>query len=129
MKNVSMPMKTPFPGRSLPVLCALWMACASSHANDFPTLERVLYVQECMRANPGPTFEMTSKCSCALDALARELSYDDYVTLSTIGKAMSIGGERGSAVRDVPSYEPPLKRYRDLQAKAAKGCFLNPAGK
>ena len=122
-------MKISFPGRSLSVLCTLWMACATSHANDFPTVERVLYVQECMRANPGPSFEMTSKCSCALDTLARELSYDDYVTLSTISKAMSIGGERGSSVRDVPAYEPQLKRYRDLQAKAAKSCFINGVAK
>jgi hypothetical protein len=122
-------MKTSLPGRSLPVLCTLLMAGAASHANDFPTVDRVLYVQECMRAYPGPAFEMINKCSCALDALARELKYDDYVTLSTIGKAMSIGGERGSAVRDVPSYEPQLKRYRELQAKSERGCFLNPPGK
>jgi hypothetical protein len=110
-------MKSLFRSRALPVLCPLLMASAVSHANDFPTVDRVLYVQECMRAHPGPAFEMTNKCSCALDALARELRYDDYVTLSTIGKAMSIGGERGSAVRDVPSYEPQLKRYRELPVR------------
>ncbi len=119
----------PFPCRSLPVLCTLLLASAASHANDFPTVDRVLYVQECMRAHPGPSFEMINKCSCALDAWARELKYDEYVTLSTIGKAMSIGGERGSSVRDVPSYEPQLKRYRELQAKSEKGCFLNPPGR
>jgi hypothetical protein len=122
-------MKTSFPGRSLGILCMLLLANAASHANDFPTVDRVLYVQDCMRAHPGSTFEMTIKCSCALDALARELTYDDYVTLSTISKAMSIGGERGSSVRDVPSYEPQLKRYRELQAKSEKGCFLNPASR
>ena len=122
-------MKTSFPGRSLLTLCTLLAANADSQANDFPTVDRVLFVQECMRVHPGPSFEMINKCSCALDALARELKYDDYVTLSTIGKAMSIGGERGSAVRDVPSYEPQLKRYRELQVKSEKGCFLNPAGK
>ena len=40
-------------------------------ANDFPTIERVNYVLECMREHPGAEFEMSSKCSCALDALAR----------------------------------------------------------
>lgn len=122
-------MEIPFSGRSLPLLCTLLMASAAGHANDFPTVDRVLYVQECMRAHPGPPFEMTNKCSCALDALARELTYDEYVTLSTIGKAISIGGERGGAIRDVPSYESPLKRYRELQAKSEKACFLNPTGR
>jgi hypothetical protein len=108
-------------------LCALSMASSASLANDFPTQERVLYVQECMRTNPGPQFEMISKCSCALDSLAQEISFEEYVTLSTISKAMSIGGERGGAIRDVPSYEPLIKRYRELQAKAQKGCFITPA--
>jgi hypothetical protein len=107
-------------------LCALLMASAAACANDFPTVDRVLYVQECMRAHPGPQFEMASKCSCALDALARDVKYDDYVTLSTISKAISIGGERGGAMRDTPSLEPQAKRYRELQAKAEKGCFINP---
>jgi hypothetical protein len=86
----------------------------------------VLYVQACMRAHPGPQFEMTNKCSCALDALANEVKYDDYVTMSTVANAMSIGGERGGAIRDAPSLEPQAKKFREVQAKAEKGCFLNP---
>ena len=102
----------------------LGAACCSALANDFPTVDRVLYVQECMRANPGPQFEMINKCSCALDALARDVKYDEYVTLSTISNAVSIGGERGGAIRDVPSLEPQIKRYRELQAKARQACLI-----
>ncbi len=115
--------------RSLPIMCALSMASAAAWANDFPTVDRVLYVQECMRAHPGPQFEMINKCSCALDAFAREVKYDDYVTISTVSKAMSIGGERGGAIRDAPSLEPLAKRYRELQSKAEKGCFINSGAK
>jgi hypothetical protein len=114
---------------SLLSLCALLMAATPAHANDFPTVDRVLYVQECMRAHPGPLFEMTNKCSCALDALASSVKYKDYVTMSTITKAISIGGERGGMIRDVPSYQPEIKRLRELQAKAEKGCFIGPAPK
>ena len=108
-------------------LCALLLAATPVHVNDFPTVDRVLYVQECMRAHPGPPFEMTNKCACALDTLAASVKYKDYVTMSTITKAMSIGGERGGAIRDVPSYEPEIKRLRELQAKAEKACFISPA--
>ena len=104
--------------------CALLTAGMGVQANDFPTVDRVLYVQECMRAHPGPQFEMVHKCSCVLDALAADLKYDDYVTLSTVIKAMSIGGERGSAIRDVPSLEPQAKRYREFQLKSEKACFI-----
>ena len=103
----------------------LLSVATGAFANDFPTVDRVLYVQECMRANPGPQFEMINKCSCALDVLAKDLKYDEYVTLSTISKAMSIGGERGGAIRDVPSLEPQSKRYRELQTKAHQACFIN----
>jgi hypothetical protein len=110
------------------VLLALLAATGAARAaNDFPTVDRVLYVQDCMHAHPGPSFEMTNKCSCALDALARDIKYDDYVTMSTITKAMSIGGERGGAIRDAPSLEPQIKRLRELQSKAEKGCFIEPA--
>lgn len=109
----------------LTLAAVLLAAGASAQANDFPTVDRVIYVQECMRAHPGPQFEMQNKCSCALDSLAREVKYDEFVTLSTVGKAMTIGGERGGAIRDAPSLEPQAKRYRELMSRAEKGCFIN----
>jgi hypothetical protein len=112
--------------RSLSSLAALLVLAGPSLANDFPTVDRVVYVQECMRDNPGPNFEMVNKCSCALDALAREVKFDEYVEMSTITKAMSIGGERGNDLRDNETLKPALKRYRELQAKVQKGCFINP---
>ena len=121
-------MKTSHSRFLLPPLGALALTLAgnAARANDFPTVDRVLYVQECMRAHPGPQFEMINKCSCALDTLAKDVKFDDYVTMSTISNAMTIGGERGGAIRDAPSLEPQAKRYRELKAKAEKGCFLNP---
>ncbi len=108
------------------LMLLLMLLCTGTRANDFPTVDRVVYVQECMRAHPGPQFEWTSKCSCALDALAKDVKYDDYVTMSTVSKALSIGGERGGAIRDAPSLQPQAKRYRELQAKAETSCFIQP---
>jgi hypothetical protein len=105
----------------------IWLVllfASGAQANDFPTLERVRYVQECMRAHPGPEFEMSSKCACVLDALATDLPYDDYVTMSTIAKATTMAGERGGTIRDAPSMAVQLKRYRGLQAQAEKSCFI-----
>jgi hypothetical protein len=116
-------------GALLLAACGLASAAAPAAkppANDFPTVDRVLYVQECMRAHPGPAFEMTSKCACTLDQVAASLKYQEYVTMSTIVKAMSIGGERGGQIRDVPSYEPQVKRYKELVSKAEKACFIGP---
>lgn len=99
------------------------------HANDFPTLDRVIYVRDCLRENPGPQFEMISKCSCALDRLAEEIKYDEYVTLSTEANATSIGGERGSTMRDNEGVQKDAKRYRELQAKVKNSCFIKSESK
>ena len=98
-------------------------------ANDFPTVDRVLYVQDCMRANPGAYYEMVNKCSCAVDRLAEEVKFDDYVTMATVVNAMTIGGERGNELRDNESLKPQVARYRELQSRVQKACFINPAPK
>lgn len=112
--------------RPLAAAAALLALSGPSLANDFPTVDRVLYVQECMRQNPGPFYEMVNKCSCAVDALAREVSFDDYVTMSTITNAMTIGGERGNDLRDNDTLKPQLRRLRELHAKVKQGCFIGP---
>jgi hypothetical protein len=112
--------------RLVPTSCCLLLASALAQANDFPTVDRVLFVQECVRNNPGPHYEMINKCSCALDKLASEVKFDDYVNMSTIANAVSIGGERGGQMRDNESLKPQIARYRDLQAKARKACFIGP---
>jgi len=77
-----------------------------------------------MRAHPGPNYEMISKCSCALDRLAGEVKFDDYVNMITIVNAISIGGERGGELRDNETLKPQIARYRQLQAKVGKACFI-----
>ncbi len=86
-----------------------------AHAHDYPTADRVIYVQECMRQHPGPHFEMLNKCSCALDKLAGEVSFDDFVQMSTASNANSIGGERGNI---------QIRRFRQIQSAAKKNCFI-----
>ena len=50
---------------------------------------------------------MVNKCSCALDAMAREVKHEDYVTMQTsFVNAISIGGERGSELRDNETVKP-----------------------
>ena len=110
------------------LLCASTLLGAAMPllGNDFPTVDRVLYVQECMKVHPGPSFEMVNKCSCALDKLAGEVKYEDYVTMITVVNAVSIGGERGSELRDNESIKPLAKRFRELQSKVQQSCFINP---
>jgi hypothetical protein len=103
----------------------LVLLCLSGQANDFPTAERVLGVQACMRQYPGPFYEMLHKCSCSLDSLAQQISFAEYVELSTILNSMTIAGERGNEMRDNESLKAPLARFKRLKLEADKACFIN----
>lgn len=107
----------------LSAMLALFAGAALAH--DYPTVERVNYVLECMRTHPGPHYEMVSKCSCAMDALAKQVTLADYIEMSTATNANSIGGERGNTIRDTEMLQAHIKRYRELQARVKKGCFIN----
>ena len=113
---------------ALPAAAALAQDAAPAPAShDYPTSERVIYVEACMREHPaGGHYEMLNKCSCALDTIMRSLSYDDYDTLSTVYNAATIGGERGAEFRDAPGMQDKLRQYRKLQADAQKSCMIAP---
>ena len=98
----------------------------SAQAFDYPTIDRVEYVHICQRDNPDrPAHEMVYKCACVIDALAQELSYDDYVESSTAFYASSIAGERGQIIRNESTSKGLADRFKSLQIKAKKGCFIN----
>ena len=109
---------------SLVLAVTFALLSAGAVANDFPTAERVLGVQACMRQYPGPFYEMLHKCACSLDSLAQQLGFAEYVELSTIANAMTIAGERGNEMRDNESLKAPLARFKRLKLEADKACFI-----
>jgi hypothetical protein len=110
----------------LPLLRALACACLPvvAAAHDYPTIDRVEYVHACMRDNPGPAQEMTYKCSCVIDALARDLTYEQFVDASTAANAYSIAGEMGESIRNNDVLKKLAMRFRELQSQAKKSCFI-----
>lgn len=106
-------------------LAALATLALPTLAHDYPTADRVTYVEECMQQHPGSKYEMLNKCSCALDRLARDVPYDDFVNMSTASNATSIGGERGNVIRDTKQLQDQIKRFKALQTAAKKSCFIN----
>ncbi len=93
-------------------------------AHDYPTVDRVTYVQACARDHPGNHYEMINKCSCAIDRLATEVTFDDYTAMATASNAATIGGERGSYMRESVGVQTLIKRYREVQTKVKKACFV-----
>ena len=106
-------------------LACLMLACApcAAAANDFPTQARVEYVLECMRDVP-PAPDALYKCSCAIDAIAAKVSYEEWVDMATVAKGITIAGERGGVLRDMKDGRKIAGTYRTLQEDARKRCFL-----
>ena len=91
--------------------------------HDYPTYARVEYVQECMLKN-GTELAILYKCSCAIDRIAKGLTYDDFVDWATFARNASLAGERGGIFRDSDEARNKTKHYRELEAAAYKACGL-----
>jgi hypothetical protein len=107
------------------LLLAPALSCAAAPVNDFPTIDRVLFVENCARDHPDrPHQEMLYKCSCAVDAIAGEFPYDEYVELATAVDAGQIAGERGAAVRESTEGKSMSKRFKEARARALSSCMI-----
>ncbi|WP_265299967.1 hypothetical protein [Verminephrobacter eiseniae] len=93
-------------------------------ANDYPTSARVEYVGECMARNGG-AYVYLHKCSCALDRIAAQLPYDEYVESSTFAKYATLSGEAGGIFRDPEHGKQAAKRYRGVQNAALRACGVS----
>jgi|GEM_PF-765860 len=110
-------------GAALGVLFAAGAAHADVPANDFPTLARVEYVQECVNRNGGKQGLMY-QCSCAVDRIADALSYDEFVEASTYARYSTLPGEGGGLFRDTDDAKEKAKLFRSVEGKAFQACNL-----
>ncbi|GIX29265.1 MAG: hypothetical protein KatS3mg123_3146 [Burkholderiales bacterium] len=90
-------------------------------AYDYPTQDRVEYVLACMYDHRGKQ-EYLYKCSCAIDFIAKEMPYEEYVEASAAARYREMGGERMGVFRDPEFVKDMIKKYRDVQARAFKAC-------
>ena len=106
------------------------LACTSvalyarvAHGHDYPTVDRVEFVLECMQRNEGKQ-EFLYKCSCVVDELAQKFSYDDFVEAASAARYQTLGGERGGVFRDPPQTRESAKRYVQARNEAMKHCSV-----
>jgi hypothetical protein len=91
--------------------------------NDFPTLARVEYVQECINRTGGDRNHMY-QCVCVVDRLAETMSYDEFVEASTFAKYSTLPGEGGGLFRDTEEAKTKAKMFRSVEEQAFKACNL-----
>jgi len=96
------------------------LVSTAAFAGDFPTSDRVEYVLECMFRHGGAQV-LLYKCSCAIDNIAKEFSYDDYIEASTIARSQGYG-QQGAMFRDDDGSRKTASRYRKVQQEAERVC-------
>lgn len=114
---------------TLAILTALLSSWAAAHdgevAKDYPTVERVMFVEACAREHPDRQHtEMIYKCSCAMDVIVSQLSYPDYVEASTAFFGAQVAGERGAQVREGVARDGLADRYRQARGEALRRCMI-----
>lgn len=93
-------------------------------ANDFPTIDRVRFVQECMALENSQKYETLYACSCTLDKIAEEMSYDEFVAADSYQRARNMRGERGGLFRNSDDRARTTREnFSDVTARAEADCF------
>ncbi|ALG67721.1 hypothetical protein [Beggiatoa leptomitoformis] len=102
-----------------------FLFCASaSHANDYPTLDKVSYVFECMALHGGESYENMYQCACVIDNIAENMVYQEYTEADTLIRLSQARGERAALLRDSPQSKVLRKKLTDIKASAEKRCFI-----
>ncbi len=110
----------------LPIIIACMIAPVHAQSVDYPTLDRVLFVEACLREQPErPRQEMIYKCTCAFDQLAAQIPYASFAELETAANALGIAGERGSTVR-TDEIRAQARHFRTVLADAKQTCLIRP---
>jgi hypothetical protein len=100
------------------------VAAAQTRAtNDFPTLARVEYVQECINRTGGDRGHMY-QCACVVDRIAEVMSYDEFVEASTFARYSTLPGEGGGIFRDTDEARAKAKLFRQTEEQAFRACNL-----
>ncbi len=92
--------------------------------NNFPTLARVEYVQECINRTGKQT--NMYQCVCVVDRIAEAMSYDEFVESSMFAKYSTLPGEGGGLFRDTDEARQKAKLFRSVEADAFRACNLKP---
>jgi hypothetical protein len=91
-------------------------------SSRYPTSEETFYVLACMEMN-GQSAEGLQKCSCAINAIEGQLSYEQYSEAVLVFAMRQGGGERAALYRDTVAMKEIADRFMRAQSRANRQCF------
>jgi len=87
-----------------------------------PTNEKVEYVFACMQGNEDSQAYLT-KCSCSIDYIDEQMTYEEYVQAETIMSLRQIYGEKSLLFKNTPNAMEITSNMQNLLAEAEMECF------
>ena len=91
-------------------------------SNDFPTLARAEFVFACMSSNQSNR-DFMSKCSCAIDEIAKRMNYEEYAQAEAIARLQLGASPREEAFKSVGLSKERMDKLYRAQAASELECF------
>jgi len=89
---------------------------------NIPTNEKVEYVFACMQGNEDSQAYLT-KCSCSIDYIDEQMTYEEYVQAETIMSLRQIYGEKSLLFKNTPNAMEITSNMQNILAEAEMECF------
>jgi len=89
---------------------------------NIPTNEKVEYVFACMQGNEDSQAYIV-KCSCSIDYIDEQMTYEDYVQAETIMSLRQIYGEKSLLFKNTPNAMEITSNMQNILAEAEMECF------
>ena len=89
---------------------------------NIPTNEKVEYVFACMQGNENSQAYIT-KCSCSIDYIDEQMTYEEYVNAETILSLRQIYGEKSLMFKNTPNAMEIYSNMQNILAEAEMECF------
>jgi hypothetical protein len=97
-------------------------AFADDAGARYPTSDETFYVLACMQLN-GQDANGLHKCSCAINTLEAQLTYQQYSEAVLVFAMRQAGGERAALFRDTAPMKEIADRFIRAQSQANQQCF------
>jgi hypothetical protein len=95
-----------------------------TNANDFPTQARVEFVLGCMSEQGGQSYDNLYKCVCLVDAIAAEMTHEEFAQAQVFSQLRSTAGERGGVFRDPDQAQTLIDKLAAALERAKAQCFV-----
>ncbi len=95
-----------------------------TRANDFPTQVRVEFVLGCMEEQGGQSYDTLYKCVCLVDAIADEMSHDEFAQARVFSQLRTTPGERGGVFRDPDQARSLVAKLQAVTERGKAKCLI-----